>query len=269
MLSNLVKQYYVANSSETTRIIDSNKRAEEVIKARGFSGFQPLNFIKADEVVEEVTEEIAEENDAVSEDIEKILEEARAQADEIIKIANRKAEEILINANKKAERIYEDSKKKGYEEGSQDKLADVMKMQEGVVDEINTKKQELENEYQLKADTMERDIVEVLIQVFNKVFHIQFDNKKEILIHLIKSTLMNVEVGKEFRIHVSHNNYKFINSHLDDIKQNIGNDVNIEVVNDAALGAQDCQIETNFGVFDCGIDMELNALIKDIRTLCS
>ena len=27
--------------------------------------------------------------------------------------------------------------------------------------------------------------------------------------------------------------------------------------------------ETSFGVFDCGIDMELNNLVKDIRSLCS
>ena len=139
---------------------------------------------------------------------------------------------------------------------------------EGVETEIKSRKEQLEMEYQQKSDVLENDIVEAIIQVFNKVFHIQFDNKKEILLHLIKNTLMNVEVGKEFRIHVSQNNYKFINSHLDDIKLNIGNDVNIEVVNDASLGTEDCQIETNFGVFDCGIDMELNTLIKDIRTLC-
>ena len=80
---------------------------------------------------------------------------------------------------------------------------------------------------------------------------------------------MNVEVGKEFRIHVSQNNYKFINAHLDDVRERVGNDVEIEVVNDAMLDSSDCQIETSFGVFDCGIDMELSNLVKDIRSLCS
>ena len=31
----------------------------------------------------------------------------------------------------------------------------------------------------------------------------------------------------------------------------------------------DCQIETNFGIFDCGIDMELANLEKAIRSLCN
>ena len=43
----------------------------------------------------------------------------------------------------------------------------------------------------------------------------------------------------------------------------------IEVVNVANLEASDCQIETSFGVFDCGIDMELNNLVNDIKALCS
>jgi flagellar biosynthesis/type III secretory pathway protein FliH len=28
-----------------------------------------------------------------------------------------------------------------------------------------------------------------------------------------------------------------------------------------------CQIETPFGVFDCGVDTELASLLKDIRSL--
>ena len=57
--------------------------------------------------------------------------------------------------------------------------------------------------------------------------------------------------------------------HLDEIQERIGNDIDIEVVNDANLDTSGCFIETSFGVFDCGIDMELNNLVKDIRSLCS
>ena len=101
------------------------------------------------------------------------------------------------------------------------------------------------------------------------MFHIQFDDKKDILLHLVKNTISNIEVGREFRIHVAHSNYKFMISHIDEIRERIGNDIDIEVVNDANLDASGCQIETSFGVFDCGIDMELNNLINDIKSLCS
>ena len=89
------------------------------------------------------------------------------------------------------------------------------------------------------------------------------------MFHLVENTMSNIEVGKEFRIHVAHSNYKFMMSHLAEIQERIGNDIDIEVVNDANLDTSGCFIETSFGVFDCGIDMELNNLVKDIRSLCS
>lgn len=36
---------------------------------------------------------------------------------------------------------------------------------------------------------MEQDLVDVIVTVFEKVFHIQFDDKKEILMHLIEDAI--------------------------------------------------------------------------------
>ena len=53
-----------------------------------------------------------------------------------------------------------------------------------------------------------------------------------------------------------------------DIKEKIGNDVTIDVVNDMTMGEESCIIETATGVYDCGIDMVMTNLEKDIRSLC-
>ena len=146
---------------------------------------------------------------------------------------------------------------------------DLRKEKTLVQNELSEMKQKLESEYETKMTNMESEIVDAVIAVFHRVFDIQFEDKKDILLHLVNNTLMNVEVGKEFHIRVSSANYKFIESHIGDIKEKIGNDVNIEVINDMSLGAEDCIIETDSGVFNCGIDMELANLEKDIRALCS
>ena len=46
-------------------------------------------------------------------------------------------------------------------------------------------------------------------------------------------------------------------------------DIEIEIVNDSRMSESDCQLETNFGIFDCGIDMEMANLEKAIRSLCN
>ena len=67
---------------------------------------------------------------------------------------------------------------------------------------------------------------------------------------------------------MAENNFKFIESHVADIKEKIGNDVNIDIINDMSLDENACLIETENGVYNCGIDMVLDNLEKDIRSLC-
>ena len=126
----------------------------------------------------------------------------------------------------------------------------------------------LQADYEAKLEALESDMVDVMIQVFHKVFNVQFDNKKQILLHLIKDTLLGIDAEKNFVVRVAENNYKFIESHVADMKEKIGNDVSIDVVNDRNLGESDCIIETATGVYNCGIDMVLSNLEKDIRSLC-
>lgn len=210
---------------------------------------------------------IAEQNADIEK--EKLLENARLEADKIINDAKAEADRLMDEAKQRAQILYADNKSKGYADGLEEQQNEFEQKKADVERALAEKKASLEDEYNKYSDELESDLVEAIIKVFDKVFHIQFGKSKEILLHLVKNTISKVEVGREFRIHVAHTNYKFMLSHLDEIKERIGNDIDIEVVNDANLEASDCQIETSFGVFDCGIDMELNNLVNDIKALCS
>lgn len=210
---------------------------------------------------------IAEQNADIEK--EKLLENARLEADKIINDAKAEADRLMDEAKQRAQILYADNKSKGYADGLDEQQNEFEQKKTDLEKELAEKKASLEDEYNKYSDELESDLVEAIIKVFDKVFHIQFGKSKEILLHLVKNTISKVEVGREFRIHVAHTNYKFMLSHLDEIKERIGNDIDIEVVNDANLETSDCQIETSFGVFDCGIDMELNNLVNDIKALCS
>ena len=132
---------------------------------------------------------------------------------------------------------------------------------------LETRKQELESQYEKNVNAMEGDIVDAVIQVFDKVFHIQFENKREILYSLVKNVLLDIEVGDEIRIHVNEENREIIEAHMDEIREIVGQKVAIEFVHDAKLKDDQCKIETSFGVFDCGIDTQLDNLLKDIKSL--
>lgn len=272
-LSNLFKQHYVVNLENEKRIINADEKY--------INNNAPVNNPAVSEFSEEISdsEEILDgfleglEAEVITVDpqvaAEELLEKAKAEAEAIISAAKADAVRIADDAQKEAEVLFERRKLEGYNSGVAKMKEDLANERAQIQRELDAMKEALKSEYDTKLETMESDIVDAIIMVFNRVFDIQFENKKQILLHLVNTTLMNVEVGKEFHIRVSTANYKFIESHIGDIKEKIGNDISVEIVNDMSLGPEDCIIETESGVFNCGIDMELANLEKDIRALCS
>lgn len=285
-MSNILKQYRVAAEDKNVRVINSNSMIKQIFAdsvsrtADNYAGMMSdsqaspggAESITSDaqegDFNEGINAAVVSEID-VSAEKERLLEGAKLEADSIVKEAKAEASRLLDEAKQRAQILYADNKSKGYEDGLAECQRVFDEKEISLRQELSDKESSLKSKYDAYSKELESDLIDAIIQVFNKVFKIQFDDKKDILFHLVENTMSNIEVGKEFRIHVAHSNYKFMMSHLAEIQERIGNDIDIEVVNDANLDTSGCFIETSFGVFDCGIDMELNNLVKDIRSLCS
>lgn len=285
-MSNILKQYRVAAEDKNVRVINSNSMIKQIFAdsvsrpADNYAGMASdsqgspqgaeaiTSNVQEGDFNEGINAAVVSEID-VSAEKERLLESAKLEADSIVKEARAEASRLLDEAKQRAQILYADNKSKGYEDGLAECQRDFDEKEISLRQELSDKESSLKSKYDAYSKELESDLIDAIIQVFNKVFKIQFDDKKDILFHLVENTMSNIEVGKEFRIHVAHSNYKFMMSHLAEIQERIGNDIDIEVVNDANLDTSGCFIETSFGVFDCGIDMELNNLVKDIRSLCS
>ena len=264
-LSNLFKQQYVIRLENETRVINADERFIQAgygntsVSEDGFSA-----GLDAEEV--QIEPQITPEE---------IIQQARNEAEGLLIVARLESEKMADAAKKQAELLYEQKKQQGYQEGVSRLQDEILERRAQLEEEFRKKEAELEQtaqmlqaDYEAQMETLETDMVDVMIQVFHKVFNVQFDNKKQMLLHLIKDTMLGIDSGKNFVIRVAESNYKFIESHVADIKEKIGNDVTIDVVNDRNLEENDCMIETATGVYNCGIDMVLSNLEKDIRSLC-
>ena len=275
-LSNLLKQHYVVNLGNETRIINADERykPEGTKTSHGGAvlpeGITGSSIPTSEEIIDGFLAGLEAEEIQLEPEItpEEILEQARTEADGILIAARLESEKITDEAKNRAELLFEQKKQQGYQEGVSKLQDEVLERKAQLQADYDEKEQKLRAEFEEKLDTLEADLVDVMIRVFHKVFHIQFDNKKQILLHLIKDTLLGIDAGKNFVVRVAENNYKFIESHVADIKEKIGNDVVIDVVNDMTLEENDCIIETQTGVYNCGIDMVLDNLEKDIKSLC-
>ncbi|MDD6305990.1 MAG: FliH/SctL family protein [Clostridiales bacterium] len=264
-LSNLYKQWFVHTEEKNTRVINSNAIIGDYIEkntvrkpqAVDEDGFAPgLMMPEVEPVIREETEEEA-------------LLQAKEEAEDILRQAKEEAETLVSQAQAEAGQIREGAKKQGIQDGQIWMEQEIAKRKAELETDYQSDRNALETEYIEKRKTMETELVDVILEVFNKVFHIQFDNKKQILMYLIDDAIMNIEGEKRFRIKVAENNVLFLEKNKEDILDRVGHGIELEILADSAMDGNDCIIETDSGVFDCSLGAQLENLIKDIKSLCS
>ncbi|MGN0290973.1 MAG: FliH/SctL family protein [Lachnospiraceae bacterium] len=267
MSSNLYKQRFINSQEIATRVINSNQMVEE--KLEELSRKMRIQAGEEAGFTEGFSSGLgAERVDAILKEPEvDYVAQAKEEAEEILAQAKAKADAILINAEEQKKQVLlqaeEEGKLRGYEEGKAKADAEEI--------ELRRQLQEVENslhaDYQRKLEQMEPQLVDVVAKVFEKVFHIQFGDKTEILLSLISDAIMDIEGSKEFRIRVANVNFEFIESRKREIEQRVGEDISLEVISDPLLEENQCTIETDSGMFDCSLGVQLENLIKDLKSL--
>ena len=247
-MSNLLKRVYTVNKDE--RVIDYNdlikKKLEAIMESKHAAvdtdGF--VSGLNADVVEELISDDSSEE----------LIQDSGADSDQ--------SAAALENANAEAARIID-----GYYEGCSKADAEIEKKQQELETEYNKKKSELENEYNELKDSIEPELVEVITDVFRKVTGVVTEDNHDIILHLINDVMHNADASRDFVIKVSPDDYSFLINNQGKIYCAMSREVNIDIVEDVTLERNQCMIETNTGIFNCSLDIELNKLINNIKLL--
>lgn len=275
-MSNLLKRSSVINKDE--RVIDYNdlikKKIQAIMESKhnemDADGF--INGLHADVVEELISDD--DTADALTEDAAMgeqqaaaSLENTNAEAERIIEEARLQAEQIIADANKNADAVFEEAKQNGYYEGNEKAQEEMNIKQAQLEAELDNKRKELEQEYNNLKESIEPELVEVITDVFRKVTGVVAEDNQEIILHLINDVMHNADGSRDYVIKVSPDDYKFLVNNQGKIYCAMSREVNIDIVEDATLERNQCLIETNTGIFNCSLDIELNNLIKNIKLL--
>ncbi len=275
-MSNLLKRGTTVISEE--RIIDYNeliklklknivddKENHENVDADGF-----VNGIKADVVEQLLTGSEDDEADTDSqntEDVKNQLAAAIEEANEQAKSIKDEANEVLAQAHIEAGKIIEDAKRTGYEQGAQNAREEYQAKADELERDYEAKKQQLEEEYNNMKAAMEPELVETITEVFRKITYTVAEDNKDIIIGLINGVIKNTDISNEFIIKVSPDDYKFLVNNQGKIYCSLSKEVSMDIVEDKSMKKNQCIIESDTGVYDCSLDIELNNLIKAIKLL--
>ena len=302
MSSNLVKSYFTTKETSVPRVIDNNVAVEAVIERIRIESMPNTESGDAQEYEwenfgdgsEQLTSEFAQGLDAqalealtgegdsaeamtvikaqIAKDAEnmreKMLAELEAERNKLIEKTN---SEVTMMKNLASEEIARDkaialeaAKREGYEIGIRQAEEELAK---GKAD-LELVRKRLEEEYEDKMFDLEPQFVRHITNIYEKVFQIELSDKKDIVLNILRNAMQKVEGTKNYIIHVSREDYSFVNENKEVLIQaSLSADVIVDVVEDMTMKQGDCMIETANGIFDCGIDTQLSAIKKRLTLL--
>ncbi len=292
MLSkNIYKSRWVVVEQEEKCLIDSNSRLVDRIEAIETERRKRAAFAAGEEEIDEdgfrsglggeridiasgegYGEEGSEGNilKAVEEQVPEgpTPEELRAQAEAELEAAREEVEQIKQIARESLEKekqdVLDEARRTGYDEGYRMAQTEAEQMKE----EIRRERIRLEEEYDSMIEELEPQFIDTITAVYNHIFHVELENERNILVHLIETTLRKVESSRVFIVHVSKDDYPYVNMQKKTLTEEVvsGRGV-VEIVEDMTLHKNECMIETDGGIFDCGVGTQLEELTRRLKLL--
>lgn len=267
-MSNLLKSRNIKCDSNEKKLIDYN----ELITEKIASIQRKIETEQRDEAINgEFMEGInAESVEMLLNDDSNVVRETQAaneKAERIIELANNDAHEIIEKAKHECEAIKQAAMESGRRDGYQEGKVQAAKELEQEKTKLEDERIRLTEEYEQKVKEIEPELVDVILKVFEKVTHVLSEDKKDLVLQIVDDVVSKTEFTSDLLIRVSSSDYKFIMDNKERIKNSVHNKVQIEIVEDVTFERGQCMIESDSGIYDCSLDIQLENLINDIKIL--
>lgn len=279
--SNLLKRGFTKVVEEDARVIDMNalvaKRIREFsakMQQEENAGF--VSGLAADKVEALVTDPDGDDEASqasgnvikAGEDLQKLKEEAEAEAREILEDARKQADHILQEAKTQAENEKQTVLEQARRQGQQEAKAEAEQAETKREAEFQKKTEGLEAEYQKMLDELEPKFVDTITGIYEHIFHVDLHSYREVLCYLISATMRKTEDNRSFLVHVSREDYPYVSMQKKQIMAGTASpNSTVEIVEDITLGKGECLIETEGGIFDCGLGTQLSELRQKLKLL--
>ena len=262
MLSNLYKSGFqnLSVKQGEVYVFDANKKKIDLSVENTGKIIRPLEE-KSDE---------AEAGDS-SQVNEILLNEAMDKAKSLHEDARVRAAQIISDAENTAADIREQARHEGYEQGLQEGNTEAMKRADDYLADIHAKQEKQlaldrqQMEEQLKET--EREVVDLACKLIYKLTGMLVDDYKPVMLHMINESLAKSDTSKKFVIHVSDELYSYIEDNKSRLIGDSNPGIEIEIYGDSKLDRRNCQIDTDNGIIDLSMDVQVRNLITAIKLL--
>lgn len=234
----------------------------------------PINFetIKMADVPEDNAQRDLKETDEELENIRReyvqnLIDSAKEEAVVIIKEAELEAGRIMDNARTKADELVKSTEEKARKQGFEKGYEEAKKQYEDLLMEAELIKQHAETEYHEILAGIEKDAVNLVLDVARKVIGAEVNLNKENILDLVKQGIERCSNREDIVIKVSASDYDYLKENKDKLISTIEGIGEIDIRKDPSLKAGACIVETLYGSVDAGVNTKLEKIEQAFRKI--
>lgn len=275
---NVYKVNQIVLRDSKARVINSNERMAERIAALSknlqdsIDGEQQGNF--AEEFSDGI--EAAQVSRLLEDDGGNVIKAEPVYAgpdpDELLATAREQVEAMLEQAEREAkilkDQAYAEGTSKGHEIGYTKGYQEAEALKKKYEQEYREKEEQLTSFYKQRLEEMEPSLIDTLTDIYEHIFQVKISEQRDVVVHLLENTLRKMEGSTEYLIHVSGDDLPFVSMNREILMEAAGIvNANFDVIEDMTLKKNQCLIETENGIFDCSLGVELRELKKELLLL--
>ena len=196
-----------------------------------------------------------------------IVQNAELQAEKIINDALAKAQQHQTDAREKAAldsaKLFAESREKGHKDGM-----DAAKQEgEAIKNEARQVLEEATAERARLLDNLEPEVVDLIIEITEKLLGKIPELNPALIINLIKQGFAGTNISGSVTVYVSADDYDAVIENKEDLLALTDGSVKLEITKDLSLSPMDCVIETPFGDIDCSLGQQFEALSSNLNLI--
>lgn len=222
---------------------------------------------EADRIVKEAEQRAFEEVQKKTEDSRREKQEAEQEAERVKQQAQQEAEQMRQEAENEVSKIrqdaYDEGYKAGHEEGFNTGKPEVERLVEQlhhIIDRTLEKRAEI-------IEESETQLINLVLMITKKVVKVISENQKNVVINNVIQALRKLKSRGEVLIKVNLEDVELTTDHVKDFMRMVDNVQSVTVVEDSTVDKGGCIIETDFGEIDARISSQLQEIEEKIIEL--
>lgn len=196
-----------------------------------------------------------------------IIEDAKELYLKIIEEANFEAKRILDQAISEKEAIQAKAGEAGYREGFDSGYADGINQAQNIISQAMELKEQLDERSAELYGEAESQIIELVLDIANKVIGQELTLHEDIIMSLIKQAISKCAFKSKLTIRVSEDDYSYVNANKEKIAMLTEGINDLEIYCDKALPKGGCVVETPAGEINAGVNIQMKEIQKAFEYL--